>query len=288
MEKLNDRISSFRLTSFYTLYEKNDLLIFWDFDLNSSSNDLKIQIIIEQEISSKTEVIRRTDYLSPYLKQYLIPHLPSNQNYYICLLVIRLSYGTDKYCRETRTSTNQTFLQLVLLNRSIIFGFLIGTILTTCILITFAFICHLHYKRKHAYPLFDQHQQQQRRYMYVTRNDLDGTYSHSIVSSSLRKTRRRTYVTPIPPWYNRNLRQLSLNPRSPCCFLQYHDRTLSSSTTTNRITSVSSDYSNGIDKEQMTSTSLMSNTSLDEQPSQIIQSPTKHVYEELGDTNLFL
>ncbi len=170
--------------------------------------------------------------------------------------------------------------------------------MTTSFLITLAFICHLHYKRKHSYPLFDQQQQQQQqqqRYMYITRNDLDGTYSHSIVSSpslkyhQLRKLRRRSYLTPMPPWYNRNLRQFSSsNPRSPCCFLQYHDRTLSSSTTTNRITSVSSDYSNGIDKEQMTSTSLMSNISLDEQPSQIIQSPIKHVYEELGDTNLFL
>jgi hypothetical protein len=179
------------------------------------------------------------------------------------------------------------------MNRSIILGFLVGIILTTCLLITLAFICHLNYKQKHSHDIFNhQHQQQQQqRYMYVTRNEIDGTYSHSIVSSPylLKKThRRRTYGTPISPWYHRNLRQLSSNPRSPCCFLQYHDRTLSGSTTTNRITSLSSDYSNGIDKEQMTSTSLMSNTSIDEQQSQCIQSPVKHVYEELGDTNLFL
>jgi len=184
---------------------------------------------------------------------------------------------------------------MLFINRSIVLGFLVGIILTTSLLITLAFICHLHYKRKPSHPLFDDHhQRQQQRYMYVTRNDVDGTYSHSISSSSstkyhhLRKTRRRAYLTPIPPWYHRNSRQLPSNPRPPCCFLQYHDRTLSGSTTTNRIASLSSEYSNGIDKEQMTSTSIMSNTSLDEQQSHIIQNPAKHVYEELGDTNLFL
>jgi hypothetical protein len=298
-EKLNDnenQISSFRLTSFNTVYENNDLLIFWDFDTSSTLIHLlttKFQIIIEQEISSKTEIIRQSDFISPYLKQYIIPHLSSNKNYYVCLLLIRSSYGTDKYCRETKTSTNQTFFQLLFINRSIILGFLIGIILTTSLLITLAFICQLHYKRKHSHPLFDHHHQQQR-YMYINRNENDGTYSHSIVSSPsskyhhLKKPRRRTYLTPIPPWYHRNSRQLPSNPRSSCCFLQYHDRTLSGSTTTNRIASFSSEYSNGIDKEQITSTSLMSNTSLDEQPSHFIQSPVKHVYEELGDTNLFL
>lgn len=286
--------SSFRLTSFYTLYERDDLLIFWDFDIRPFSTT-KFQIIIEQEIGSKSEIIRRTDYLSPYLKQYIIPHLSSNKNYYVCLLITRISFGTDKYCREIRAlSSSQTLRQMLFLNRSIIFGFLVGTILTASLLIIFAFICHLQYKRKHSHPFYNQ--QQQQRYMYITRNDLDGSYSHSLMSSPsskyhhLRKTTRRSYLTPIPPWYNRNLRHLPPNPRSTCCFLQYHDRTLSSSTTTNRITSVSSDYSNGIDKEQMTSTSLMSNTSFDEQQqaNQIIQSPTKHFYEELGETQLFL
>ncbi|CAF4223807.1 unnamed protein product, partial [Adineta steineri] len=61
-----------------------------------------------------------------------------------------------------------------------------------------------------------------------------------------------------------------------------------SSTTTNRMISLSSEYSNGIDKEPMTSTSIMSNMSLDDQESHTIQSPTKHVYEELGDNNLFV
>lgn len=297
-EKLNDNqnpISSFHLTSFSTHYENNDLLIYWDFDTSSSLLHLlttKFQIIIEEEKSSKTEIIRRSDFISPYLKQYIIPHLPANKNYYVCLLLIRSSYGTDKYCREIRTSINQTFFQILFLNRSIILGFLVGIILTTSLLITLAFICHLNFKRKRSHPIFDQKQKQC--YMYVTQNEINGAYTHSLASSPsskynyLRKNSRRTYLSPIPPWYNRNLRQLPLNTRSPCCFLQYHDRTLSSSTTTNRIASLSSEYSNGIDKEQMTSTSLMSNTSLDEQPSQCIQSPAKHVYEELGDTNLFL
>ncbi len=297
-EKLNNDenpISSFRLTSFYTHYENNDLLIFWDFETISSSNHLiatQFQIIIEQEFSSKTEIIRRSSSISPYLKQYIIHHLPSNRNYYVCLLLTRSSYGTDKYCREARTSTNETFSQILYVNRSVVFGFLFGTVLTTCILVTLGYICHLHYKRKHSLPLF--HPRKQQRYMFINRNDDDGTYSHSIVSTPspkyqhLRKTRCRTYLTPIPPWYQRNSKQLSQNPRSPCCFLQYHNRTLSSSTTTNRIASLSSDYSNGIDKEQMTSTSIMSNMSFDEQQSNIIQSPAKHVYEELGDTNLFL
>ena len=212
--------------------------------------------------------------------------MPSDKNYYVCLLLTRTSYGTDKYCRETRTSTNQTFYQ----NRSTIFGFLVGIILTTCLLITLAFICHLHYKQKHSPPpsLFHPHHQ---RYMYIDRNS-DGTYSHSIVSSPSTKyhhIRKKTYLTSVPPWYHNQSKHLSSTPRSPCCFLNYHDRTLSSSTTTNRVTSLSSEYSNGIDKEQITSTSMMSNTSLDEQQNNnIIQTPAKHLYEELGDTNLFL
>lgn len=270
--------SSFRLTSFYTLYERDDLLIFWDFDIRPFSST-KFQIIIEQEIGSKSEIIRRTDYLSPYLKQYIIPHLSSNKNYYVCLLITRISFGTDKYCREIRAlPSHQTLRQMFFLNRSIIFGFLVGTILTASLLIIFAFICHLQYKRKHAHRLFNS-PHQQKRYMYITRNDLDGSYSHSLISSKYHHL-RKSYLTPIPPWYNRNLRHLPPNPRSTCCFLQYHDRTLSSSTTTNR---VSTDYSNGIDKEQMTSTSLMSNVSFDERTNQ-----TKHLYEDLGETHLFL
>lgn len=300
MNNNQNQLSSFRLTSFSTHYEKNDLLIYWDFDTSSSLLHLlttKFQIIIEEEISSKTEIIRQTDYLSPYLKQYLIHNLPENRNYYVCLLLIRSSSGgIDKYCREIRTTNQQTFIQILFLNRSIILGFLVGIILTTSLLITLAFICHLHYKRKcSSHSIFSNHQDKSKQcFMYVTQNELDGTYSHSILSTPsskyhhLRKTYRRTYLTPIPPWYNRNLKQPPLNSRSQCCFLQYHDRTLSSSTTTNRITSLSSDYSHAIDKEQITSTSIMSNTSLDEQQSQTIQSPAKHVYEELGDTNLFL
>jgi hypothetical protein len=127
--------------------------------------------------------------------------------------------------------------------------------------------------------------------MYIDRNS-DGTYSHSIVSSPSTKYHhigKKTYLTSAPPWYHNHSKHSSSMPRSPCCFLNYHDRTLSSSTTTNRIASLSSEYSNGIDKEQITSTSMMSNTSLDEQQNNIIiQTPAKHLYEELGDTNLFL
>ncbi|CAF1387668.1 unnamed protein product [Adineta steineri] len=291
-EEIN--VSSFRLTSFYTLYENNDLLVFWDFDtlLTDYLLTAQLQIIIEHE----SQIIRRSKYLSPYVKQYIIPHIPPNKNYYVCLLLKQSSYGTNKYCREVILLTNQTFSQLLYVNRSIVFGFFTGTILTTCLLVTLAFICHLHYKRKHFYPLYHHphhhhhhpHQQQQR-YMYIHRTNDEGTYKHSILSSSLSKQqRRRGHLKPLPTWYQQTSKQLSSIPRSPCCLLQYHDRTLSSSTTTNRMISLSSEYSNGIDKEPMTSTSIMSNMSLDDQESHTIQSPTKHVYEELGDNNLFV
>ncbi|UJR09924.1 hypothetical protein I4U23_014145 [Adineta vaga] len=295
-EKLNideNVIPSFRLTSFHTLYENNDLLVYWDFDITSSSKDLvstQFQIIVEQE----SETIRRSQYLSPYLKQYIIRHLPSNKNYYVCLILTRTFYGTDKYCRQTNTSVHQTFSQMLFVNRSILFGFLTGTILTACLLVTLAFICHLQYKRKHSLTLFPLHQQESH-YMYINRNDDDGTYSHSIISSqspkypySKRSHRRRTYLAPVPSWYQPNSKPISTIPRSPCCFSQYHNRTLSDCTTTNRMPSVSSEYSNGIDKEQMTSTSIMSNMSSDEQHSNIIQNPAKHVYEDIGDDSLLL
>jgi len=294
----DNMISSFRLTSFYTIYENDDLLIFWDFD-QTPYLSTKLQITIEQN----NEIIRRSDYFSPFLKQYMISHLSSNKNYYVCLLMTRVSFGTDKYCRETRTSTQQTFRQILFVNRSLIFGFLVGTILTTSLLLTVTFICHLKFKRKHdeqLIPLSRPKQQQHPRYMYVNRNDSDGTYSHSILSSSSSSSKyqhlnkqppqqqRRTYLTPIPPWYYRNSRASSVaaNPRSPCCFLQYHQRTLSDCTTTNP-----SDYSNsnGIEKEQVTSTSFMSNMSLDEPTNSIIQNSFhRHVYEELADANMFL
>ncbi|CAF1579561.1 unnamed protein product [Adineta ricciae] len=293
-EKLTtEQVSSIRLVSFHTHYENNDLLIFWDFDVSSSTKDVltaQFQIIIEQD----SEVIRRSQFISPYLKQYIIPHLPANKNYYVCLILTRTFYGTDKYCRQANTSTSQTFSQMLLANRSIIFGFLTGTILTACLLVTLAFICHLQYKRKHSLTLFPTHRQQTH-YMYINRNEDDGTYSHSIVSSPspkysrMKKSHsRRTYLAPVPPWYQHDSKHLSTAARSPCCFSQYHNRTLSDCTTTNRMPSVSSEYSNGIDKEQMTSTSIMSNMSSDEQHSNIIQSPAKHVYEELGDDSLLL
>jgi hypothetical protein len=60
---------------------------------------------------------------------------------------------------------------------------------------------------------------------------------------------------------------------------------MSSSTTARRITTLSSQYSNGMDKEPMTSTSIMSSTSSDEQ---MHNSPAKHVYEELNDETTML
>ncbi|CAF4047686.1 unnamed protein product [Rotaria magnacalcarata] len=296
-EKLDEEknsISSFKLTSFNAYYENNDLLIFWNFDASLLSNyflKTKFQIIIEQEFPSKIEIIRETNYISPYLKQYIISNLSPNKIYHVCLIITRLSYGTDKYCRETKTTTNSTLIQTLVINRSTVLGFLIGTLLTICFLVVLAFICHLYYQRKHCNPIFRQ-QQKQKSFMYIDRDDNDGTYSYSLVSPpslryhNLRKNRYRTYLKPASSWYYHNSRQLSRIRASPCCFLPYNDRTFSSSLTTNRITSLSSDYSNGIDKEPVTSTSLMSNTSLDER-SQVVRSSTKHVYEEVDNHKLF-
>lgn len=288
-------MSSFNLKSFTTFYENNDLLIFWDFDTSSSSLlKAKFQIIIEQELPSKIEIVRHTKFISPYLKQYIIPNLPSNKIYHVCLLITRSSYGSDKYCRETRTSTNTTLSQNLYINRSIIFGFFIGTIITICFLTILAFICHLNYKQKRCRPLFQsQNQNQQKRYMYIDRSENDGTYAYTLVNSptlryyNVKKHRHRTYLKPTASWYYHDSRQLPRIRGSPCCFLPYHDRIFTDSITTNRITSLSSDYSSGIDKEPVTSTSIMSNTSLDGQQSDIILNMAKHVYEEVGDNNLF-
>jgi len=315
-------MSSFRLTSFYTTYENNNLIIYWDFDSMFSSDYLSLiqfQIILEQESSLNTQIIRRSGFISPYLKQYIIHHIPSNKNYYVCLLLTRSSYGTDKYCRETRTIittttttisniilSKQAFVHMLFTNRSIVFGFLFGTILTTGLLLTLAFICHLRSKRQRcrraASSLYHHHPQQQH-YLYVDRNDDDGVYSNSMFSSSsstkynhFRKNRRRTCFPSLPSdqsWYRRGLTQYpTAPPPPPCCFhhhrhQQQHtpDTTMSSSTTTRRITTLSSQYSNGMDKEPMTSTSIMSSTSSDEPTN---NSPAKHVYEELTDETTML
>ncbi|CAF0925552.1 unnamed protein product [Rotaria sordida] len=328
-QKLNNRlaVSSFRLTSFYTSYENHSLTIYWDFDPTFSLNSLtfiQFQIILEQESSSNTQIIRRSGFISPYLKQYTIHHIPSNKNYYVCLLLTRSSFGTDKYCREARTKittttttttisntilSKQAFVRMLFANRSIVFGFLFGTILTTSLLLTLAFLCHLRSKRqcyrRAASSLFNHHyhhqQQQQKHYLYVDRNDDDGTYSNSILSSSskynhFKRSPHRTCFPSLPSnqsWYRRGLTQLPITPLPPtCCFHHHHhhhltpDATISSSsTTTRRITSLSSQYSNEMDKEQMTSTSIMSSTSSDEQTH---HSPAKHVYEELADETTML
>jgi hypothetical protein len=311
-------MSSFRLTSFHTTYEDTDLTIYWDFNPTISSiepSSIEFQIILEQDSSSNTQIIRRSSLISPYLKQYTIHHVPSNKNYYVCLLLTRSSYGKDKYCREIRTIptttvssiiiSKQAFIHMLFTNRSIVFGFLFGTILTTGLLLTLAFICHVRSKRQrsrraasslcHPHP---QQQQQQQHYLYVDRNDDDGAYSNSIFSSSsskynhFRKSRRRTCFPSLPSdqsWYRRGLTQLpSVPPPPPCCFHHHHrtpDTTMSSSTTGRRITTLSSQYSNGIDKEPMTSISIMSTGSSDEQTN---NSPAKHVYEELADETTML
>jgi hypothetical protein len=325
IEKLNNDpiISSFRLTSFYTTYENNNLIIYWDFDPQFSSNHLSLiqfQIILEQESSSNSQIIRRSGFISPDLKQYIIHHIPSNKNYYVCLLLTRSSYGTDKYCREIRTIvittttisnitlSKQALIHMLFTNRSIVFGFLFGTILTTGLLLTLAFICHLRSKRQRcrraASSLFHHPRPQQQHYLYVDRNDDDGTYSNSLFSSSsssskynhFRKNRRRICFPSMPSdqsWYHRDLTQFTTAPPPPpCCFHhhrhQHHhtpDTTISSSATARRITTLSSQYSNGMDKEPMTSTSIMSSASSDEQTN---SSPAKHVYEELTDETTML
>lgn len=320
----NEPDLSFRLTSFYTAYENNDLIIYWDFETTYSVNDLssiQFQIILEEESPPSNEIIRRSGYISVYLKQYIIHHIPSNKNYYVCLLLTRSSYGTDKYCREIRTIimtstiisttisnmilSKQAFVHMLITNRSIMFGFLFGTILTTGLLLTLAFICHLRSKRQHSRransSLYHHSHPQQQHYLYIDRNDDDGTYSNSIFSSSsstkynhFRKNRRRTCFPSLPSeasWYRRGLTQYpTAPPRPPCCFHHHHphtpDTTMSSSTTTTRrITTLSSQYSNGLDKEPMTSTSIMSSTSSEEPTN---NSPAKHVYEELSDETLML
>ncbi|CAF1383874.1 unnamed protein product [Adineta steineri] len=311
-------ISSFRLTTFYTTYENDNLIIHWDFDSTLSSNYLtliKFQIILEHESSTSTQTIRRTGFISPYLKQYTIHHIPSNKNYYICLLLTRSTYGTDKYCRETRTIitttisntilSKQAFVHMLFTNRSIVLGFVFGTILTTGLLLTLAFICHLRskrqrYRRATSFIFHHPHQKQQH-YLYIDKNDDDGTYSNSVLSSTsskynhFRKTCRQTCFPSLQSdqsWYHRGLKQLPTAPPPPppCCFHHHHlhhtpDTSLSSSITARRITTLSSQYSNGIDKEQMTSTSVMSTTSSDEQAN---NSPAKHVYEELTDESSML
>ena len=193
MAKLNTEIddshplSSFRLTSFDTIYEDNDLIVSWSFDASSLFNDpmkIQFQIVIEQELFSRTEIIRRTNFISPFLKQYTLHHLPAKRNYQVCLLLTRTSYGTDKYCRETTGTSNQTVSQYLSVNRSILCGFLVGTLVTAGLLVIFAFTYHLHMKhtsrQKAKSSLADHHGRQ--RYMYIQRNEDDGTYSHSIVS----------------------------------------------------------------------------------------------------------
>lgn len=325
-------VSSFRLTSFYTNYDNNHLIIHWDFDRNFSAEQLssiQFQVILEQESPSlNPQIIRRSGVISAHLRQYIIHHIPPNKNYYVCLLLTRSTYGTDKYCRETRTlrvttttdmmiTTTTTVSNLILskqavvhmlfTNRSIVFGFLFGTILTTGLLLTLAFVCHLRLKQQRcqrAVASLFHHPHQQQHYLYVDRNDDDGTYSNSLFSSSsstkyhhCRKTRSRTCfpsLTTDQSWYRRSISQYpTAPPAPPCCFHHHHhgqqhtpDTTISSTATARRITTLSSQYSNTMEKEPMTSTSIMSSASSEEQTNH--HSPAKHVYEELADETTML
>ena len=332
--------SSFRLTSFTAVYESGDLIVYWDFNTPPVLNNtrrLQFQIIVEQQSSSDHTIIRRSGWISPYLKQYILPNIPSNENYYVCLLITQSSHGTDKYCREIQTinieisSTSQTnfvlskqaFVHLLFTNRSIMFGFLVGTILTAGLLLASAFVCHLRSKRdrfqRATSSLFHyqhppqspsqqhpQHQQLQQHsthqhYLYADQQIEDPIYSNSIFSSLSsaksthgRKQRRRPYFPSNPSWYHRDFHPLSTVPGTPrCCFHHHHhhhlpETTISSSATARRIATLSSQYSTGMEKEPMTSTSIMSTTSSDETPHPIAHSPTKHVYEELSDETTML
>ncbi|CAF1411066.1 unnamed protein product [Rotaria magnacalcarata] len=325
--KLDD-MSSFRLTSFYTMFDNNNLIIDWDFDpifSTTSLSHVQFQITVEQESSLNTQIIRRSGFISPYLKQYTIHHMPSNKNYYVCLLLTRSSFGTDKYCREARPAiittttttvsntilSKQAVVHMLFTNRSILFGFLFGTILTTSLLLALAFLCHLRSKRQRyqraASSLYHHHHhrhhplQQQKHYLYIDRNEDDGTYSNSVFSSSssaskfnhFRRNPHRACFPSLPlnqAWYRRDLKELPTAPLPPtCCFHHQHhhtpDTTMSSSTTTRRITSLSSQYSNELDKERLTSTSIMSSASSDEHTH---NSPAKHLYEELADETTML
>ena len=321
---------SLRLTTFSTTYQHHDLIVFWDFDSPASPNltsHIQFQIIVEQESLLSAQIIRRSGPLSLHLKQYIISHIPPNKTYYVCLLLTRTSYGTDKYCRETRTITStttsstamtttlstfilskQAFVHLLFTNRSVMFGFLFGTILTTGLLLTLAFLCHLRAKRQRcqraASALFHyQHPSlppppQQQHYLYAERIDDDGNYSNSIFSSlssskynHSRKNRRRPGFPTEQAWYRRGLDPLPTVPSAPrCCFHHVNtpDTTMSSSATARRLTTLSSQYSNGMDREPMTSTSVMSSTSLDEPSQTTNSSPGKHVYEELADETTML
>ena len=327
-------MSSFRLTSFYTDYDNKHLIIHWDFDRRFSTEQLssiQFQIILEQESpSANPQIIRRSGLISAHLRQYIIHHIPPNKNYYVCLLLTRSTYGTDKYCRETRTLrvatatgttittttttvsnmilSKQAVVHMLFTNRSVVFGFLFGTILTTGLLLTLAFICHLRLKQQRcqrAVASLFHHPHQQQHYLYVDRNDDDGTYSNSLFSSSsstkyhhCKKSRSRTCFPSLATdqsWYRRSLTQYpTAPPVPPCCFHHHHaqqqqhtpDTTMSSSATARRIPTLSSQYSNTMEKEPMTSTSIMSSASSEEQTNH--HSPAKHVYEELGDETMML
>lgn len=296
-------VSSFRLTSFVTSYENKNLIVSWDFDSNSFVENLpsiKFQILLEQD----SIIIRRSTFISPYLKQYTIHHIPSMKTYYVCLLLIRSSFGTDKYCREIRTSLptttttatemttvlpKQIFANILFTNRSIVFGFLFGTILTTGLLLTLAFICHLRSKQQQQQQQSHQYQSpmstlyhrpsSQQQYLYIDQND-DGSFFSTTKYHHLTKNAQQRNRMCYQSWYRRAT-DVPLPP--PCCF--HHHPAMSSTSTARRLNTLSSQYSNGLDKEPMTSTSIMSSTSSEEPTN---PSPAKHVYEELTDESMIL
>ena len=271
--------SSYHLTLFETIYENNDLIVLWSFDqttLINEPNKVLFQILIEQETSNGIEVIRRTDWISPFRHRMKINHLSSKKNYHVCLLLTRSSYGTDKYCRETLESVNQTRSGISLINRSIVCGFLVGTVMTSIVLVSLAFLCRFYFQhcRTHSKKCSYTEQSNGQRYMYIDRNEDDGTYSHSIVSfssapvtTSWKSNPRGPFSMPMASWH-------PLNSKSCCC---RHPTPSTSLSETRPIGSLSSDYSrHHIDNEPMTSTSFISSTS----------DRMKHVYEELNDSSI--
>ncbi|CAF1626251.1 unnamed protein product, partial [Didymodactylos carnosus] len=188
--------NSLQLTSFYTIYESNNLVVFWDYNDDNIILDItEFQIILEQEFAAdhtrnSNMIARRSGSLLPGIKKYIIRHVQPNTKYFVCICITRLGRDTDKYCRDiltitlpvttdyrllqsASTSTSNSLLWNILLNKSVLFGFLFGTIITTTFLLILALTCRkIHKYRKEKSKtanLFEQH------YMYV-----DGNYSNSI------------------------------------------------------------------------------------------------------------
>ncbi|CAF1145872.1 unnamed protein product [Didymodactylos carnosus] len=191
--------SSLQLTSFYTIYENNNLIVLWDYNDDSIIHDItQFQIILEQEIiadhtMNPNVIVRRSGSLSSNIKKYIIRHVQPNMKYFVCISITRFGHGTDKYCRDILTTvssltTDYRLLQSVstsstkivnsllwnlLSNKSVLFGFFVGTTITSSLLLILTLTCHkirkYRQEKSTTANLFEQH------YMYA-----DGNYSNSI------------------------------------------------------------------------------------------------------------